>query len=153
MVSRAMIRNLSYYKPWKLLANPTIATSSYLDTALISEWRLHRRTEESSSSTADNFPFKNLLPEGFEYDDAFWAHVSDAGSPLTFPIPPTIESYSASNTELQSSHIFLDQPTVSTARPLTQHATVEGKSVLTELQSVPVSILKDEDVKWPTQKQ
>ena len=98
--------------------------------------------EEHSSRVTDDFGFSScLLPNGFEDDEAFWGYVSDARAelatnPLTFPIPSTIESAATPYTE--------EQPTASTARPLTQHAT---ESVLGELQSVPATTLKDEDVK------
>ena len=105
--------------------------------------------EGDGSGVTDDFGFKALLPDGFEDDEAFWGYVSDARAelatnPLTFPIPPTIDSDATSYTALTglSTHTFLDQPTASTARPLTQQ---QGKGVLGELQNVPA--LKDEDVK------
>ena len=90
------------------------------------------------ANSFQDFGFSSyLLPNGFEDDEAFWGYVSDARAelatnPLTFPIPSTIESAATSYTE---------EPT---ARPLTQHAT---ESILGELQNVPATTLKDEDVK------
>ena len=31
--------------------------------------------EQHSSRVTDNFGFENLVPDGFEDDEAFWAHV------------------------------------------------------------------------------
>ena len=93
------------------------------------------------ANSFQDFGFSSyLLPNGFEDDEAFWGYVSDARAelatnPLTFPIPSTIESATTSYTE---------EPTASTARPLTQHAT---ESILGELQNVPATTLNDEDVK------
>ena len=99
----------------------------------------------NEAAVYNDFGFKNFLPDGFEDDEAFWGYVSDAraeftANPLTFPIPPI----QPDATSYRGLHAFLDQPTASTARPLTQHAT---ESVLDELQNVPASTLKDEDVK------